>query len=146
LDLGARRSTHVSTIINWLRRIGFERKLVTKGLYHDGHERPDVVEFRKEVYLKTLKELQHRFPRWEQNPVSQDWMRTPHVLEPGVKEIIPIFHDETTVHAQELLKWAWVWNGAQVLRQKSDGKLSMIGFDIEGRLGTAAYTRGTAGG
>jgi hypothetical protein len=35
------------TAITWLRKLGYECVEVRKGLYHDGHERPDVVEMRK---------------------------------------------------------------------------------------------------
>jgi ribosomal protein S18 acetylase RimI-like enzyme len=31
----------------WLRRLGFNWREVRKGIYIDGHERPDVVEYRK---------------------------------------------------------------------------------------------------
>ena len=32
------------TAINWLKKLGYVCKDVKKGVYHDGHERPDVVE------------------------------------------------------------------------------------------------------
>jgi hypothetical protein len=35
------------TTRNWLRKLGYSCVEVRKGLYHDGHERPDVVEARK---------------------------------------------------------------------------------------------------
>jgi hypothetical protein len=35
------------TARNWLRKLGYSCIEVRKGLYHDGHERPDVVEARK---------------------------------------------------------------------------------------------------
>jgi hypothetical protein len=35
------------TARNWLRKLGYSCVEVRKGLYHDGHERPDVVEARK---------------------------------------------------------------------------------------------------
>jgi hypothetical protein len=35
------------TAINWLKKLGYKCKEVSKGIYHDGHERPDVVEARK---------------------------------------------------------------------------------------------------
>jgi len=35
------------TTQNWLRKLGYSCVEVRKGLYHDGHEWPDVVEARK---------------------------------------------------------------------------------------------------
>ena len=41
------------TAINWLKKLGYTCKDVKKGLYHDGHERPDVVVAR-EKYLEQM--------------------------------------------------------------------------------------------
>ena len=45
------------TAINWLKKLGYERKDVKKGIYVDGHERPDVVEYR-EMFLVPMGEYQ----------------------------------------------------------------------------------------
>lgn len=34
------------TARKWLNKMGFEFKRFTKGIYVDGHERPDVIEYR----------------------------------------------------------------------------------------------------
>jgi hypothetical protein len=34
------------TAISWLRKLGYTCKDVKKGVYHDGHECPDIVEAR----------------------------------------------------------------------------------------------------
>jgi hypothetical protein len=41
------------TAINWLKKLGYSCKDVKKGVYHDGHERPDVIEARKK-YLEQI--------------------------------------------------------------------------------------------
>ena len=41
------------TSVNWLKRLGYSCKDVKKGIYHDGHERPDVIEARKK-YLEQI--------------------------------------------------------------------------------------------
>ena len=47
-----------STAVRWLKRMGFRLARVQKGVYVDGHERPDVVESRKKfidyIWLKIL--------------------------------------------------------------------------------------------
>jgi hypothetical protein len=35
------------TARNWLHKLGYSCMEVRKGLYHDGHERPDVIKARK---------------------------------------------------------------------------------------------------
>jgi hypothetical protein len=42
------------TARNWLKKLGYVCKDVKKGVYHDGHERPDVVEARK-TFLEEMK-------------------------------------------------------------------------------------------
>lgn len=40
------------TAINWLRKLGYQCKDVRKGIYIDGHERPDVIETRTKFLKK----------------------------------------------------------------------------------------------
>ena len=47
LNMTGKNSTITErTAISWLRKLGYTCKDVKKGVYHDGHERPDVVEAR----------------------------------------------------------------------------------------------------
>lgn len=45
------------TARRWLRKLGYLRHTSKKGVYVDGHERPDVVESRK-LFLQTMEEYQ----------------------------------------------------------------------------------------
>ena len=45
------------TAINWLKKLGYICKDVKKGVYHDGHERPDVVEARQK-FLAQMKDYE----------------------------------------------------------------------------------------
>ena len=49
------------TARRWLKRLGLKYGTVTKGVYFDGHERADVVEYRDQVFIPRWKELQRRF-------------------------------------------------------------------------------------
>jgi hypothetical protein len=130
-------SVTAGTVRRWLRTIGFQRKMVSRGVYHDGHERADVVAYRNDAYLPQMKILELRMGIWDEDS-QRVWFKRPPTLLPGQKEIIAIFHDETALHAQEMPRYVWVWEAEQVLRQKSDGKLFMISDFImkegEGRL------------
>lgn len=48
-------NSHISecTAENWLKKLGYTCKNVQKGVYHDGHERDDVVEARK-IFLEKI--------------------------------------------------------------------------------------------
>jgi hypothetical protein len=48
--------TSKTTAHRWLKRMGFEFKQYHKGIYIDGHERADVVAYRKE-FLAKMNEL-----------------------------------------------------------------------------------------
>ena len=45
------------TAVNWLKKLGYECKDVRKGIYIDGHKRPDVVEYRAK-FLAKMEEYQ----------------------------------------------------------------------------------------
>ena len=46
-----------STTYLWLRRLGFYKSELKKGVYVDGHEQEDVVKYRQEVFLPLIAEL-----------------------------------------------------------------------------------------
>jgi hypothetical protein len=49
---GVSRTIRARTARRWLHRMGFEYKNVKKGVFIDGHEREDVVEYRNNIFLK----------------------------------------------------------------------------------------------
>jgi hypothetical protein len=48
------------TARRWLEKLGFKYGTVRKGVYIDGHERPDVVSYRKDVFIPKWKEIERR--------------------------------------------------------------------------------------
>lgn len=55
---GPNSSISEQTAINWLHKLGYLCKDIKKGIYHDGHECPDVV-----VYRKTFLEQMQKYER-----------------------------------------------------------------------------------
>jgi hypothetical protein len=56
LDLTMKKATiSERTAINWLKKLGYTCKDVKKGVYFDGHERPDVIEARKKFLTELTK-------------------------------------------------------------------------------------------
>lgn len=49
-----------STAHTWLHQLGFRYKKAKKGIYVDGHDREDVVDFRNNVFLPNMAEVERR--------------------------------------------------------------------------------------
>ena len=52
---------HLNTARNYLKELGYTYSKVKKGIYIDGHEREDVVVYRK-IFLEQMDELENRMP------------------------------------------------------------------------------------
>ncbi|KZT17922.1 hypothetical protein NEOLEDRAFT_1184810 [Neolentinus lepideus HHB14362 ss-1] len=81
------------TAINWLHKLGYACRLAKKGLYHDGHERPDMVEAHK----KFLEEMVH-YEKFMATYDDKTLERIPPALGPGQKEHVAIDQDESIFH------------------------------------------------
>ena len=68
-----------------------------KGVYMDGYERPDVVEYQKNDFLPLMALHKKNMVQWLAN-------RTKHVdpkLGLGDKRVIAVFQDESSFHVNE---------------------------------------------
>ncbi len=71
----------------------------------DGHERPDVIEYRINVFLPLMASLERRMVQWvlrESKLVHVD-----PELGPGEKRVIAVFQDESSFHVNEFKKTTW---------------------------------------
>ncbi|KAF7984968.1 hypothetical protein HWV62_9917 [Athelia sp. TMB] len=121
------------TARRWLIKLGWRRTIVRKGVYMDGHERKDVVEYRNKIFLPTLAKFETRMATHE-GPELQKVM--PELLE-GQRCIIIQYHDECCFHANDEAKSLWLREGEQPLRKKSQGRLIHVSDFIneeDGRL------------
>jgi len=50
----------IRTARRWLKNMGFDHGRYTKGVYVDGHERPDVIKYRNEVFIPQWQAIRHR--------------------------------------------------------------------------------------
>ncbi|RPB06751.1 hypothetical protein P167DRAFT_475370, partial [Morchella conica CCBAS932] len=89
------------TAKDWLHRLGYHWGEVKKGVYKDGHEKPDVVNYRQEVFLETYEELAS-------------------VMLYSL--IIPVTHDECTCNSNDGPRYQWVRGDYIPLRSKSRGQ------------------------
>ena len=84
------------TARRWLHTLGFKQVNHHKGVYFDGHERDDVVEYRAK-FVETLGNLDRRFDFDEHVPN----------LREGEKPLVLIHHDESTFYANADQSYYW---------------------------------------
>jgi hypothetical protein len=113
------------TARRWLNQLGLVHGRYTKGVYVDGHEREDVVFYRKEVFLPRWNSLKRRMVIFAEDGT---WSPPPGLL-PGEKPLVLVTHDESTFSANDGKRQGWMKKGQQPLRQKSKGKgIKVSGF------------------
>ena len=115
------------TARNWLHKLGYSCVEVRKGLYHDGHERPDVVEARKKfleemakyercagmcTLVYQLTKCNGRF-MYKYDDVTME--QIPPQLGPGEKLHVLLPQDECITHVNETPCIMWLKDGEQPL-------------------------------
>ena len=97
----------------WLRKLGLVPQSRKKGIYFDGHERPDVLEYRA-VFLKKMEEFEQLMPIFEGDNMDQ---KDP-VLSDEEKPHIFVTHDECLFYANDDRPIIWAPLGEPPLRKK----------------------------
>lgn len=72
----------------------------------DGHERPDVVKYRQEVFLPAIAQYERRMVKF----IGPELTRVEPDLAPGEKAIITLMQDESCMHAGEFKSNLWSVN------------------------------------
>ena len=95
---GFPRNITPRTASKWLHHLGFHPTPYRKGVYVDGHERSDVVEYRQ-MYLRKIEILEstHLPP-----PPCADGNAEENIGNPGAqRKLVLLYHDESSFHANE---------------------------------------------
>lgn len=111
---------HTETARRWLHHLGFAQVHHQKGVYFDGHDRSDVVQYRND-FLATMQEL-------DKKSITYDGVIPE--LE-GELPLIRVVHDESTFHANCDQSYFWGDESTNVLRQKSLGAAIMVSDFID---------------
>lgn len=102
-------------------KLGFRPQEHNKAMYYDGHERKDIFEYRE----KYIKEITSHL-RLSQTYDNDDLL-VENPLDIGEKrQTIMIYHDESTIHANERPSRAWLLPNTPDFRSKSAGRLIHI--------------------
>jgi hypothetical protein len=110
------------TATRWLHVIGYFLDDATKkGMYLDGHERTDVVEYCRR-FLNEMEEFEKRMPQYEGNNME---MKMPPLPE-GVKPLVMVGHDESCFQSNDGRKTCWLDKNHRQVRPKGPGKSLMV--------------------
>ena len=122
------RTIGVKTATRWLHRLGYRPTSHKKGAYVDGHEREDVIAYRKE-YLAIMKTLcdAHLPPP----PASDERAVTPPPDAETRKKLVLIDHDESIFSTNEGQSWAWATGDDPVIQPKTKGAGIMVSDYVE---------------
>lgn len=99
-----------STLQRYMQKWGFEYKRKTKNIYYDGHERPDVIDYRLK-WSKEMLKYRERMSTFDVE-ISADGKRTVKEIEPNLKDgetkLVMVTQDESTFYCNEGNSHLWV--------------------------------------
>ena len=123
----AKPSISERTARRWLAGLGWRYGKLQNGMYVDGHEREDVVEYRRQ-FIARWKENECRFHQWDNN--GNELPRPNGFLVPGAIghfRLIPVTHDESVFYQNDERKTTWVHSSEKAKpRPKGDGQSIMV--------------------
>ena len=112
------RSISLNTARRWMKREGFRYMAYAKGVYVDGHERADVVEYRQNVFLPCLQSLRPQLIEYAERDVQTEIKKGRGDKPPAIL----VFHDECTFTANDGPRKSWVLDNSHKLRKKGVGR------------------------
>ncbi len=87
----------------WLHKLGYCKDKIQKGVYMDGHEHTDVVEYQNNTFLPIMNEYQS----WMTHYKGPDLVPHPPNLKPGERRIICLYHNECVFSANDFQSTVW---------------------------------------
>jgi hypothetical protein len=110
----------LSTARRWLRLEGFRFISHKKGLYFDGHDRPDVLSYCQNEFLPTMKHNEPRLVRYTVGDVETELAIQPQNYVEW--RLVLCAHDEMTAQAHDTNEKSWVLEDQHALRKKGVGR------------------------
>ena len=123
----APKKVSTTTTTRWLHKLGFSPSSTKKGVYIDGHERQDVVDYRK-PFLKKMEILETTHA---QPPRASNEAQVITESDSSKKQLVMIYHNESIFHSNEDQGWAWAQKWGQQIKSKRQGRGIMISDFIE---------------
>ena len=101
--------------------LGFFNQQQKQGVYFDGHERDDVVEYRKK-FLEEVAKYEPYIANYEGETMDKILPN----LQNGEKEHILVTHDECIFYSNDGKRGVWTKTGQLPLRKKGNGRSIMV--------------------
>jgi hypothetical protein len=115
------RGVSLRTARRLLQREGFVYTEHKKGLYYDGHERPDVVDDRQNRFLPAMAQHRHRLVEYKIGDVDVE-LDKDYDGKYVLRRLVLAPHDEMTAQCNDGPTKSWVLEGEQPLRKKGVGR------------------------
>jgi hypothetical protein len=115
-----KKGVTIETARQFLHKEGFRYVEHKKGLYYDGHERPDVVEYRQKEFLPQMQLYRNRLVEYQPENLMEEVIKVPNnYVEP---RLVLVPQDEMTAQANDGKKKSWVMGDEQPLKKKGVGR------------------------
>lgn len=114
------RGVSLSTARRWMRKEGFRFISHKKGLYFDGHDRPDVIDYRQKTFLPMMEKHAKRLVKYCPGDTEQEFLYPPENFVE--RRLVLCAHDEMTAQANDSPQKSWVLNDEHSLRKKGVGR------------------------
>ena len=119
--LGVSGSVSITTLSKYLKEWGYSYGN-KKGLFFDGHERQDVVEYRKAWCQRMMKYMaKSEFYSGEQ----EEQVLEPN-LDEGEEKVVFVTHDKSTFYTNDGKDEVWTHEDESVIRKKGPGSSIMV--------------------
>ncbi|PBK91168.1 hypothetical protein ARMGADRAFT_857619, partial [Armillaria gallica] len=103
--LRTKKTISLRTAQNWMHRMQYRWKKEPKGMYSDGHERDDVVDYRQKKFLPQWALLDLWCRWWDKN--GEEIPRS-FIAAPDGKIVVIWRHDESIFYANDRRLTRWV--------------------------------------
>lgn len=110
----------LSTAQEWMKRLDYRWTLTPKGQYVDGHERPDVVDYRQNIFLPAWSKVKDRTRDFSTEGPKSD-------PPPHLRHVVIWWHDESQFYANDRRQKRWVHKLEKAVPQpKGQGASQMV--------------------
>ncbi|KAJ3503578.1 hypothetical protein NLJ89_g8370 [Agrocybe chaxingu] len=124
--LQRKKTISLCTAQRWMHKMEYRWTYDPKGQYVDGHERSDVTDYRKNVFLPAMAKLYPRMSQWS----SKDGPPTHPDLTPGERRVVVWYHDESTFYAHDRRRKRWVHSSETAKPYKKGEGASLMVADF----------------
>ena len=129
------------TARRWMSKLNFSWRQPPKGTYLDGHERPDVVHYRQNIFLPALAQLEPNIRAWDRDNLT-------YLIDPSSLSLtrpnVLWFHDQCIFYQNDQRKCRWVHVSEKPLPlPKGEGVSLMVSDFISADYGWLCSPDGT---